>query len=214
MAEPRSATRRQMTTVQPVGLVGRRDAWPPACPLQPACGRPRNLWALTRRRCNSHAGGGVRGWRDRDGAQPPGRVERCRATVEEDRMKESDRGLSPLAAGAIAAGTVIGAVLLGGRTSPTPDHPRIRRWYRNLDKPGFTPPPPAYAIAWTGIQAGLAYGGYRLLRRPASPRRALALALGGHRPGAWHDRNRKDGRYHPRSPVQDTTRDSAHGSRP
>lgn len=90
-----------------------------------------------------------------------------------------DEGLSPLMAGAIALGTVMGAAAIGGRTSPTPDHPRTRRWYKDLEKPGFNPPPPVYAAAWTGIQAGLAYGGYRLLRRPSSQQRSLALALWG-----------------------------------
>ena len=94
-------------------------------------------------------------------------------------MTKQDDGLTPLVAGAIVAATVIGAVLVGGRSSPTPDHPRTRRWYKGLEKPGFTPPPPVYAVAWTGIQAGLAYGGYRLLRRPPSRRRTLALALWG-----------------------------------
>ena len=94
-------------------------------------------------------------------------------------MTQNEGGLTPLVAGAIALGTVMGAVAIGGRSSPTPDHPRTRRWYRDLEKPGFTPPPPVYAVAWTGIQAGLAYGGYRLLRRAPSQRRTLALALWG-----------------------------------
>ena len=52
-------------------------------------------------------------------------------------------------------------------------------WYFKLKKPGFTPPSVAFPIAWTGIQAALAYGGYRLFRRPPSPRRNLALTLWG-----------------------------------
>ena len=94
-------------------------------------------------------------------------------------MTQNEGGLSPVTAGAIAAATVVSAVLVGGRSSPTPDHPSTRRWYKNLEKPGFNPPPPVYAVAWTGIQAGLAYGGYRLLRRPASSHRTLALTLWG-----------------------------------
>lgn len=90
-----------------------------------------------------------------------------------------NEGLSPLTAGLVAAGTVVGAVAIGSRTSPTPDHPRTRRWYKKLEQPSFNPPPPVYAAAWTGIQAGLAYGGYRLLRRPASSQRTLALTLWG-----------------------------------
>ena len=48
-----------------------------------------------------------------------------------------------------------------------------------MEKPNFTPPAPVYGIAWTGIQAALAYGGYRLLRRPSSPARTRALSLWG-----------------------------------
>ena len=86
-------------------------------------------------------------------------------------------GLSPLAAGAVAVGGVIAALIIGGRASPTPDHPRTRRWYQRLSKPGFTPPSPVYAVAWTGIQASMAYGGYRLLRAGGSSERNSALAL-------------------------------------
>lgn len=86
-------------------------------------------------------------------------------------------GLSPLWAAGIALGAVTAALLVGKRASPSPDHPRTQRWYRRLDKPGFTPPTIAYPIAWTGIQAGLAYGGYRLLRAAPSPERTTALAL-------------------------------------
>ncbi len=94
-------------------------------------------------------------------------------------MTQNEGGLSPVTAGAIVAATVVGAVAIGGRSSPTPDHPRTRRWYKNLEKPAYNPPAPVYAMAWTGIQAGLAYGGYRLLRRPASSQRTLALTLWG-----------------------------------
>jgi tryptophan-rich sensory protein len=86
-------------------------------------------------------------------------------------------GLSPLWAAGLAIGAVTAALMAGGRASPTPDHPGTRRWYRRLDKPGFTPPTPVYPIAWTGIQALLAYGGYRLLRAEPSPQRTTALAL-------------------------------------
>lgn len=88
-------------------------------------------------------------------------------------------GLGPAASAALAIGTVCVAAGVGRHASPTPDHPSTRRWYRGLRKPGFTPPAPAYGVAWGGIQAGLAYGGYRLLRRSASPARSLALALWG-----------------------------------
>ncbi len=86
-------------------------------------------------------------------------------------------GLPRLTAGALAIGAVTAALIIGGRASPTPDHPRTRRWYKGLRKPGFTPPSPVYAVAWTGIQASMAYGCYRLLRADRSPERNSALAL-------------------------------------
>jgi benzodiazapine receptor len=88
-------------------------------------------------------------------------------------------GLSPLWAAGLAVSAVTAALLIGGRASPTPDHPKTRRWYRRLSKPGFTPPSPVYAVAWTGIQASMAYGGYRLLRAEPSSRRTTALSLWG-----------------------------------
>lgn len=87
------------------------------------------------------------------------------------------KGFSPIWAAGLALGAVTVALLVGKRASPSPDHPRTRRWYRALEKPGFTPPTLVYPIAWTGIQASLAYGGYRLLRADPSPRRTTALVL-------------------------------------
>ncbi len=92
-------------------------------------------------------------------------------------QNEAPGGLSPIWAAGLAIGAVTAALLVGGRASPGPDHPRTRRWYRRLSKPSFTPPPPVYAVAWTGIQASLAYSGYRLLRAEASTERTTALAL-------------------------------------
>ena len=86
-------------------------------------------------------------------------------------------GLSPTLAAALAIGAVTAALLIGKRAGPTPDHPRTRRWYNRLEKPEFTPPSPLYPIAWTGIQAALAYGGYRLLQADQSPQRTAALSL-------------------------------------
>ena len=82
---------------------------------------------------------------------------------------------------ATAFALVVGAMALTGwsgrKFSPTPEHSRIRRWYRLLDKPGFTPPGPVFGAAWGTIEAVLAYGGYRLLRRPGSPARNGAVGL-------------------------------------
>lgn len=76
---------------------------------------------------------------------------------------------------ALATAAVTAAQWIGGQRRPTPDQPRTAAWYFSLRKPGFTPPPPAFAVAWTGLSALLAYSGYRLLTRPSSPARARAL---------------------------------------
>ena len=89
----------------------------------------------------------------------------------------TSRGLSPiLAIGAV--GAIMGAsAVLARRNSPDPSHPRIRRWYRRLDKPGFTPPDPVFGAVWPVLESGLAFGGYRLLRQSPDASRNAALGL-------------------------------------
>ena len=86
-------------------------------------------------------------------------------------------GLSRPAALAIVAGVLGASAILGRRNAPDPSHPGIRRWYKRLDKPSFTPPDAAFGAVWPVIEAGLAVGGYRLLRKPASPARNTATGL-------------------------------------
>lgn len=88
-----------------------------------------------------------------------------------------DEGLSrPLALGIVAAALGFSAAL-GMRNAPDPRHPGIRRWYKRLDKPGFTPPDAVFGGVWPVVESGLAVGGYRLLRAPAGPARNLATGL-------------------------------------
>ena len=89
----------------------------------------------------------------------------------------SARPLSTLAAlGTV--GLVLGvSAIVGRRNAPDPSHPGIRRWYRRLDKPGYTPPDAAFGAVWPVLQTGLAVGGYRLLRRPWGTKRNAAIGL-------------------------------------
>ncbi|WBH15883.1 TspO/MBR family protein [Sphingomonas radiodurans] len=93
--------------------------------------------------------------------------------------KTTNGGLSPRWSAGVAIGVVVGALVVGGRASPSPDNPKTKRWYDRLRKPAFTPPAPVFALAWPVIQAGQAYSGYRLLRADGSPERNTALALWG-----------------------------------
>jgi tryptophan-rich sensory protein len=89
----------------------------------------------------------------------------------------SKDGLSPLVAGGVAAGVLGLSALIGRRNAPDPSHPRIRRWYKRLDKPGFTPPDKVFGAVWPVLETLAAVGGYRLLRAKPSPRRNAAVAL-------------------------------------
>jgi tryptophan-rich sensory protein len=89
----------------------------------------------------------------------------------------SKTGANRLVAGAIVAGVLGASALVRRRNAPEPGHPRIQRWYRRLDKPGFTPPDEVFGAVWPALETGMAVGGYRLLRAPPSSERNAALAL-------------------------------------
>ncbi|MBB3473589.1 TspO/MBR family protein [Sphingomonas sp. BK345] len=92
-------------------------------------------------------------------------------------VRDGKAGLSPMAAASIVAAAMGVSALLGRRNAPGPSHPNIRRWYKRLDKPAFTPPDPVFGAVWPIVASGLAIGGYRLLRRRPSDGRNLGLAL-------------------------------------
>lgn len=86
-------------------------------------------------------------------------------------------GLSPIAALAAVAAIMSAGTVVARRNSSSPLHPRIRHWYRRLDKPGFTPLDPVFGAVWPVLDSGLAFGGYGLLREPSSVSRSTALGL-------------------------------------
>jgi tryptophan-rich sensory protein len=66
------------------------------------------------------------------------------------------------AVGAVAATAVIGGVAADPGSA----------WYRNLRKPRWQPPPPAYALVWTPLYVTIAYAGARTLTRAQSRARS------------------------------------------
>jgi tryptophan-rich sensory protein len=77
----------------------------------------------------------------------------------------------------VVAGVLGASAVLGRRNAPDSSHPRTRRWYKRLDKPGFTPPDAVFGAVWPVLETGLAVGGYRLMRAPQSQRRDAAVGL-------------------------------------
>ncbi len=86
-------------------------------------------------------------------------------------------GLSTIQALGLVAVVLGASAIVGRRNAPDPSHPGIRRWYRRLDKPGFTPPDAAFGAVWPVLETGMAVGGYRLLRQPSGPARNTALGV-------------------------------------
>lgn len=93
------------------------------------------------------------------------------------RVSAPPEGLPPAVAAALATVAYAAPYVLSRDTTPSPDHPRVFFWYRWLRKPAIQPPDVAIPLAWVAIESGLAYAGYRLLRKPSSPLRNRALAL-------------------------------------
>ena len=59
---------------------------------------------------------------------------------------------------AVAAGGPAAAALVGGlATDPG------SRWFRDLEKPSWYPPPQAFGIVWTGLYAGVAWAAGEVL---------------------------------------------------
>ncbi|WP_156460712.1 TspO/MBR family protein [Sphingomonas sp. Leaf339] len=90
---------------------------------------------------------------------------------------ENRSGLSRPAAGLIVAAVLGFSAVLGRRNAPDSTHPRTRRWYKRLDKPDYTPPDAVFGAVWPVLETGLAVGGYRLLRQPATTKRNVAAGL-------------------------------------
>jgi tryptophan-rich sensory protein len=90
----------------------------------------------------------------------------------------ANTGVVPRGAAIAIIACVLGAsALIGRRNAPSRSNPEIRSWYRRLRKPDYTPPAPIFGMVWPMLETGLAVGGYRLMREPATPARNGAIAL-------------------------------------
>ena len=92
-------------------------------------------------------------------------------------IKSGRHGLTPREAVAAVASVLMLSGILSRPYSPDPTHPRLRRWYKRLDKSALTPPDAVFGGVWPVLLSALGYGTYRLLRRPPTPQRNTAVAL-------------------------------------
>lgn len=115
----------------------------------------------------------------RPGGTATGRASYCKRGSRKLSDAKRDFGVSPAWAAGLAIGAVSVALFLGGRSRPSSNQPLTKRWYDRLQKPGFTPPKPVFALAWPALQAAQAYSGYGLLRAANSPERTTALVFWG-----------------------------------
>ncbi len=85
--------------------------------------------------------------------------------------KEKSRSLLALAAfGAATAG----AAWYGAHYSRNGNRDS---WYRELDKPSFTPPDAVFPVVWTALYAMIAWSGWRIWNAAPSRHRNAALRL-------------------------------------
>ena len=88
-------------------------------------------------------------------------------------QETSGIGAAKALAGVSAA--VLGTALIGNAL--TRGRPKTMRWYKRLEKPGFTPPGAVFPMVWTALYALMAASAWRVAQRPASPQRNRALGL-------------------------------------
>jgi translocator protein len=86
-------------------------------------------------------------------------------------QKNTSRSLLALAGFGAAAAA---AALYGTRYSRDAER---NSWYRNLEKPSFTPPEKIYPIVWTALYALMAWSGWRVWCAAPSRHRDAALRL-------------------------------------
>lgn len=76
----------------------------------------------------------------------------------------------------VTGGTVLASAVVSGLYSPAPANPRVRRFYKRLDKPEYTPPDPVFGAVWGPLYAALTVSGLRVWNAPRGPARDRALA--------------------------------------
>lgn len=95
--------------------------------------------------------------------------------VPETRRRQRPPGGGELALGlAVTGGAVLASALASARYSPAPTHPRVRAYYKRLEKPPFNPPDWIFAI-WGPLFTALTISGWRVWNAPRGPARTRAL---------------------------------------
>src|SRR3954470_10327735 len=85
-------------------------------------------------------------------------------SIGSDPTEGQDRGMSTRRTRLLAAAGPLAAAALGGLATD-PDG----RWFRELDKPAWYPPPQAFGIVWTALYSGIAWAGGEVLAGGGGP---------------------------------------------
>ena len=85
--------------------------------------------------------------------------------------------LSPWLCASLASSAFVVPIAMSASSSPALIHPRTFAWYASLRQLWFKSLNALIPVAWLGIESGLAYAAYQLLRAPPQPARYRALAL-------------------------------------
>jgi benzodiazapine receptor len=80
---------------------------------------------------------------------------------------------------ALTAGAVAASALIARANAPSPDNPKVKAEYDQLEQPALKPPPVAFAVIWPPLFLALTLSGLRVWNAPPSRARTQALTLWG-----------------------------------
>lgn len=104
-------------------------------------------------------------------------VQRLRGTPLDPVLPDAQGRFNVATAATIAVGAALVVGYLGYRAPGPQNDPAIDRWYDRLDKPRATPPDIVFGLVWPAIEICLAFGAYRLLRKPSDVWRNRSLGV-------------------------------------
>ena len=79
----------------------------------------------------------------------------------------------------LTGGAVLASALVAARHSPSPNNPKVKAAYDQLEQTPLQPPAIVFGIVWPALFMALTLSGLRIWNAPKSPERTRALTLWG-----------------------------------